>query len=402
MNSNQEFIRNFLSEYKVSPIQTELTSYIKKIALSKIHNIEFPDATMESWRKFSFSNFKLNEYIKDSEYTPFEELKSHSHYSIKDFSKLTENETRIARRIIEKYFDENSNNYFGMLNLLFFQQGIFVDIPSDYNTKEIISIPVSFPKTNISFYPLVIVNVSKFSKAQIAISFDSYECENFLLLNPLILAYANSGSTLTLILIEDISSSAFHFQNVCNWQEESSNLNTFYFNLGGFRGKTLIENSLIGKLAYSNIYGASALKKKEFLDVEVTVKHLESKTDSKLKFKSVVKDKSHNLFTGNLFIPKSSSGVSASQISNNLLMNRTARAEAMPKLEVFADDVKCSHGATIGEVSVDQMFFLMSRGLTEEEARNLIVEGFFSEIIDKIEESELVEWLRARLLAKMV
>ncbi|HNN82245.1 MAG TPA: SufD family Fe-S cluster assembly protein, partial [Leptospiraceae bacterium] len=93
--------------------------------------------------------------------------------------------------------------------------------------------------------------------------------------------------------------------------------------------------------------------------------------------------------------------VTASQIDNNLTMARTARAESMPKLEVFADDVKCSHGATVGEVNEDQLFYLMSRGLTENESRFLIIEGFLKEILDLVDKEEIQSYLVSRLTKKL-
>ena len=82
-------------------------------------------------------------------------------------------------------------------------------------------------------------------------------------------------------------------------------------------------------------------------------------------------------------------------------MSRTARAESMPKLEVFADDVKCSHGATVGEVNAEQLFYLMSRGLTENESRFLIIEGFLKEILDFVTVEEIQNLLITRLTEKL-
>jgi Fe-S cluster assembly scaffold protein SufB len=82
-------------------------------------------------------------------------------------------------------------------------------------------------------------------------------------------------------------------------------------------------------------------------------------------------------------------------------MSRTARAESMPKLEVFADDVKCSHGATVGEVNEEQLFYLMSRGLTENESRFLIIEGFLKEILDFVTVEEIQNLLITRLTEKL-
>ncbi|MBP9887303.1 MAG: SufD family Fe-S cluster assembly protein, partial [Leptospiraceae bacterium] len=203
------------------------------------------------------------------------------------------------------------------------------------------------------------------------------------------------------ISIEDFQNSAFHFRNIFSNQNRDSELQLFHFNLGGYKGKTLVKNDLSGENANLKAVGATTLSKREIQDIEFTISHFASRTDSNLRFKTVVKDKSHHIFTGNLFIPKASFHVTASQVNNNLTMTRTARAESMPKLEVFADDVKCSHGATVGEVNEEQLFYLMSRGLTENEARFLIIEGFLKEVLDFVTLEEVQNLLISRLTEKL-
>jgi hypothetical protein len=136
-------------------------------------------------------------------------------------------------------------------------------------------------------------------------------------------------------------------------------------------------------------------------DIEVSLNHLDSYTSSSIKLKTVMKDKSHHIFTGNLNIPRTSLHVTASQLNNNLVLDKTSRAESMPKLEVFADDVKCSHGATMSEINEDQLFYLMSRGLTLSDSRHLIVEGFITEILDKLKSNTISQDLKDKFLRKI-
>ncbi|MBK7055708.1 MAG: Fe-S cluster assembly protein SufD [Leptospiraceae bacterium] len=247
----------------------------------------------------------------------------------------------------------------------------------------------------------MIWKLEKFSNASIYEKMNSLPAEDFNLINPLSYIEMENGAKSTFVTIEDFKDSTFHFRNLITNQGLDSELKLYHFNLGGYKGKTLVVNDLNGENANIKAIGATTLSKREFQDIEFTISHFASRTDSNLKFKTVVKDKSHHIFTGNLFIPKASFHVTASQVNNNLTMSRTARAESMPKLEVFADDVKCSHGATVGEVNAEQLFYLMSRGLTENESRFLIIEGFLKEILDFVTVEEIQNLLITRLTEKL-
>ena len=297
--------------------------------------------------------------------------------------------------------EKNKSNFFGLLNLSFFDIGILAKIPQNTNIKDPIQLNINYPVRETSFSPLVIWKIEKFSNSSIYEKLNSDLAEELNLINPVsYLDLEESGKSI-FISIEDFQNSTFHFRNIFSNQNRDSELQLFHFNLGGYKGKTLVKNDLSGENANLKAVGATTLSKREIQDIEFTISHFASRTDSNLRFKTVVKDKSHHIFTGNLFIPKASFHVTASQVNNNLTMTRTARAESMPKLEVFADDVKCSHGATVGEVNEEQLFYLMSRGLTENEARFLIIEGFLKEVLDFVTLEEVQNLLISRLTEKL-
>ena len=297
--------------------------------------------------------------------------------------------------------EKNKANFFALLNLSFFEIGILSKVPANTSIVEPILLNVNYPHGESSFSPLLIWKLEKNSNSSIYEKMNSLPSEEFNLINPLSYIEMENGAKSTFVTIEDFQDSTFHFRNLITNQGLDSELKLYHFNLGGYKGKTLVVNDLNGENANIKAIGATTLSKREFQDIEFTISHFASRTDSNLKFKTVVKDKSHHIFTGNLYIPKASFHVTASQVNNNLTMSRTARAESMPKLEVFADDVKCSHGATVGEVNAEQLFYLMSRGLTENESRFLIIEGFLKEILDLVTVEEIQNLLITRLTEKL-
>lgn len=373
---------------------------LRKSAFTLLKEISLPDSKLESWRKVNLSNFSLDSLLstnrKICSFSINTDLIAANEFaSVDSFDKVYIENT--FKTLIEK----NKANFFALLNLSFFEIGILSKVPANTNIVEPILLNVNYPHGESSFSPLLIWKLEKNSNSSIYEKMNSLPSEEFNLINPLSYIEMENGAKSTFVTIEDFQDSTFHFRNLITNQGLDSELKLYHFNLGGYKGKTLVVNDLNGENANIKAIGATTLSKREFQDIEFTISHFASRTDSNLKFKTVVKDKSHHIFTGNLYIPKASFHVTASQVNNNLTMSRTARAESMPKLEVFADDVKCSHGATVGEVNAEQLFYLMSRGLTENESRFLIIEGFLKEILDLVTVEEIQNLLITRLTEKL-
>ena len=109
--------------------------------------------------------------------------------------------------------------------------------------------------------------------------------------------------------------------------------------------------------------------------------------------KCIIGDRAHGVFNGKVFVPKAAQLTNAAQLNRNLLLSPKARINTKPELQITADNVKCSHGATVSQLEEDEVFYLRSRGLTEEDARHLLIDAFAAEIIDRVP----VESLRTKL-----
>ncbi|HMU75411.1 MAG TPA: SufD family Fe-S cluster assembly protein, partial [Elusimicrobiota bacterium] len=129
--------------------------------------------------------------------------------------------------------------------------------------------------------------------------------------------------------------------------------------------------------------------------------HRAPHTASDLLFKAALRDNARSVYTGMIKIAKEAQKTNAYQASKNILLSKGARANAIPMLEILADDVKCGHGAAVGSLDDDQRFYLMSRGLPREEAERAIVEGFFEDVLQRIPVPGMSDRLRAVLDAKL-
>lgn len=192
------------------------------------------------------------------------------------------------------------------------------------------------------------------------------------------------GGSVKYIALRNFSGGEFHFHDSRFSLKRDARAHASIVHRGGAVGKAFITGSLQEPGAEFRGIGIMAGRQREFLDIEMTAEHLAEHTDSSLLYKTVLEDRAHSIFNGNLFIAPGLKHTRSHQINNNILLSRRARAESMPNLVVRAEDVSAEHGATVGELDKDSLFFLMSRGIPEQEARQLLIAGFIEGIVREI------------------
>ena len=174
--------------------------------------------------------------------------------------------------------------------------------------------------------------------------------------------------------------------------------------VGGFgskRGKVWIENDLVGAGATSRVTGAYFADGSQHLDYDTFQEHIGPSTESDFAFKGALRENASTVWRGMIRVEQSAQKTNAYQENRNLLLSDQAHADSIPGLEIMADDVRCTHGATLGKVNRDELFYLMARGLSRAEAERLIVRGFFQDVLDRIELEPVREALGAALEARI-
>jgi Fe-S cluster assembly protein SufD len=167
--------------------------------------------------------------------------------------------------------------------------------------------------------------------------------------------------------------------------------------LGGTRAKSRMESYLAARGAHVKVTGAYFLRDTEHADYDTTQEHAAPDTTSDLYFKGVLDDKARSVWRGVIRVDKGAQKTDAYQENRNLLLTPQAHADSIPGLEIEANDVRCTHGATIGQIDKLQLFYLTSRGLSRKEAEQLIVRGFFQPVLDRIGSDEVRETLAAAI-----
>ena len=140
---------------------------------------------------------------------------------------------------------------------------------------------------------------------------------------------------------------------------------------------------------------------KEHLSYNTIQDHDAPNTTSDINFRVALKDEAVSAYQGNIKVAKEAQKTNAFQSNKNLLLGKQAKADSIPKLEILANDVKCSHGATVGPVDEDQVFFLMARGLDKKTAEELIVAGFFDTVLESLPDKVANNWIHELIKEKI-
>jgi Fe-S cluster assembly protein SufD len=203
------------------------------------------------------------------------------------------------------------------------------------------------------------------------------------------------------VSVQNLSRGTWHFASHHARVERDAELDWVTGGFGSAKGKVRIQNDLAGPGATSRVTGAYFADGTQHLDYDTFQEHIAPSTTSDFAFKGALRDKARAVWRGMIRVEEGAQKTNAYQENRNLLLSKTAHADSIPGLEIMANDVRCTHGATLGQVDRDQLFYLMTRGLTRAEAERLIVRGFFQDVLDRVELEPVRESLAAALEARI-
>ena len=166
---------------------------------------------------------------------------------------------------------------------------------------------------------------------------------------------------------------------------------------GAARGKVFQNTILDGEGARGKVTGAYAVRNRQHLDFDTTQEHAAANTTSDLAFRGILADRSSAVWRGMIKVDPGAQQTDAFQESRNLLVSKKAHADAIPGLEILANDVRCTHAAAIAQIDPEQVYYLRSRGLRREVAQRLVIEGFMAELVERFEEGDVRDALAAAL-----
>jgi Fe-S cluster assembly protein SufD len=209
------------------------------------------------------------------------------------------------------------------------------------------------------------------------------------------------GAKVEYVSVQNYSRGTWHFASHHARVERDAELDWVAGGFGSAKGKTRIQNDLAGPGATSRVTGAYFADGEQHLDYDTFQEHMAPSTTSDFAFKGALRDTARAVWRGMIRVEEGAQKTNAYQENRNLLLSRTAHADSIPGLEIMANDVRCTHGATLGQVDREQLFYLMTRGLSRAEAERLIVRGFFQDVLDRVELEPVRESLAAALEARI-
>jgi len=213
--------------------------------------------------------------------------------------------------------------------------------------------------------------------------------------------FVGQGGKVEYVSLQNLSAETWHFASHRARVDRDAELDWVAGGFGSKKGKTRIQNDLAGAGATSRVTGAYFADGDQHLDYDTFQEHIAPNTTSDFAFKGALRDHATAVWRGMIKVEKAAQKTNAYQENRNLILSEQAHADSIPGLEIEANDVRCTHGATISPVNRDELFYAMARGISRGEAERLIVRGFFTDVLNRIELEPVREAVTEALEARI-
>ena len=280
------------------------------------------------------------------------------------------------------------------------RDGVLVHVPRGVIAEPIrIEVPLEGDGTAIGWRTLVVLEEG--AEAEVWEHCASADDETDALLNSVVELQVGQAATLRYVSTQDVSERAWIFATQRAQVERDGRLEWTALGFGSARGKVRMETNLAGQGSEARVTGGYAGGYGQHLDYDTTQEHAAPNTFSDLAFRGVLAAGSTAVWRGMIRVDPGAQGTDAFQESRNLLLSPDAHADAIPGLEIEADDVRCTHAAAIAQIDRDQLFYLTSRGLDPAKARGLIIEGFLESLVERLPEGAVRDEVSAALQQRL-
>ena len=306
---------------------------------------------------------------------------------------VPESHTEILRAHLGQYLSADDDS-FSALNTAFLHDGVFITVPEDVAVPEILN--VVFVSTGrgspLVTYPRLLIVAERNSSFTVHESYVSLSEE---------VGFTNAVSEIVLadgaqvqhsrLLIEN--ELAYHVGISRVYQSEYSEFTSCSFTRGAKLGRSDLHVLIDGPEAKCNLNGLYLTSGSQHMDNFINIEHAKPSGTSRLLYKGILDGQSRAVFGGTVLVHKDAQHTDAQQTDKNLLLSEDAEVDSKPSLFIYADDVKCGHGATAGHIDAETLFYMRSRGLDLETAGRILIQAYAGEIIDKVSSDGLRDYL---------
>jgi Fe-S cluster assembly protein SufD len=402
-------IQAFASKFNETNLAFSPTSIAD--AKNTLFHLDFPTTKTEFWkytRLAKLAQLRLNqEKIRENEQViaPLSDngivritngyitsfSKEIAGLTITPFSKCSEQQLSLIGKKADL-----TQNIFLALNTLYSQEGLFIEVEENAQIEGVFQLLFHTHGENC-FAPFrVFIHVKKGSSFKLIQQFTASGEHLFSL--PIVEYLVEENARISCDKLQMENASSFLLCEDYSIQKRNSTvlLNTFSISGAWVRNNSsfLIE----GENCETNLNGAYLLKDLQHLDNHTIVDHIAPHCNSNELYKGILSGKATGVFNGKVFVRPNAQKISAFQSNANVLLSDDASVNSKPELEIYANDVKCSHGSTTGQLDEDAVFYLRARGLSEKSARSLITQAFIAEVVDKVEQKEVRDFIKNKLV----
>jgi len=296
---------------------------------------------------------------------------------------------------------ETDHDRYAALHRALRSGGTFVWIPDGVVIEEPIQLWHSLDRPGLASFPGTVIVLGRDARATIVEEHRSETADGISFFDGGTEVFVGEGAKLVYATLQDWGRNVFHYSNARAQVDRGGELQWIQTVLGGRMVKNNAYFRLVGPGAQAFVHGFMFGDARQHFDLHTLQKHLADHCTSDLLIKCCLKDRARSVYQGLIQVAEGAQRTDAYQANRNLLLSDKARADSIPGLEILANDVRCTHGATIGAVDEEPMYYLMSRGLPRNEAQRLIVEGFFAPVLDRIPLESVREQLRSVIERKI-
>ena len=290
---------------------------------------------------------------------------------------------------------------FQALNGALWTAGVFLYVPRGVKLERPVRVGRWIDKAGRAVFPRTLIVAGEGSQVAYIDDFGSPDFEEPALSIGAVEVFAGQGAQVQYVGLQRWGRGVRHVSQQRTIAQRDANLDSLVVNLGASVARIDMAASLQGPGARSDMLGLYFAHDDQHFDHNTRQDHVSGYATSDLLYKGALYDSTRAVFRGIIKVFPGAQRTDAYQTNRNLLLSGKARADSLPNLEIEADDVRCSHGATVGQLDAEEMFYLRSRGMSKEDAERLVVFGFFGEVLERLPLPEVVEELREAITQKI-
>ena len=275
--------------------------------------------------------------------------------------------------------------------------GSFVYVPRGMQVEAPILLTAIHEQTGTSLHTRTLVVLEEGAQAEVWDQIISGDDDSEGVVNGVVELVVGPGANLRYVGGQDLNEQTYIFGAERAIVERDGNLDWITLGFGAKHGKVFLETKLAGKGSHASVTGGYATHGRQHLDFDTLQEHAAEHTTSDLAFRGILDGRSSTVWRGMIQVDEGAQQTDAFQESRNLLLGGKAHADAIPGLEILADDVRCTHAAAIAKIDAEQLFYLRSRGLGLKAAHRLVVEGFLQALVERFEEGTIRDTVAAAL-----